>query len=168
MRRSLDECRPAQFPVDVGCGSHSSSVWLIKGSAQLEVALPLAAVLEVNPVAGENTVDKVVIGADPHKHSVTIEVPDEREGVDPYRQMLAEARRSRGPVGGEGLQRRRGYIPTALREPSAPAHPVAKQVGRSSIGGDGPGATDCVLHAAQSSGPAAGRARPAQLGLFEL
>jgi hypothetical protein len=48
-------------------------------------------------------VDKVVIGADPHKHSVTIEILDERErvlhqgryatDVDGYRQMLAEARR---------------------------------------------------------------------------
>lgn len=47
--------------------------------------------------------DKVVIGADPHKHSVTIEILDERErvlhqgryatDVDGYRQMLAEARR---------------------------------------------------------------------------
>jgi transposase len=47
--------------------------------------------------------DSVVIGADPHKHSVTIEVVDERERVlhkgrygtdtDGYRQMLAAARR---------------------------------------------------------------------------
>jgi transposase len=46
--------------------------------------------------------DRVVIGADPHKHSVTIEVVDERERVlhkgrydtdtDGYRQMLAAAR----------------------------------------------------------------------------
>src|SRR5258705_8613565 len=48
------------------------------------------------------TLDRVVIGADPHKHSVTIEVVDERERVlhkgrydtdtDGYRQMLAAAR----------------------------------------------------------------------------
>jgi transposase len=47
--------------------------------------------------------DSVVIGADPHKHSVTIEVVDERERVlhkgrygtdtDGYRQMLAAAKR---------------------------------------------------------------------------
>ena len=47
--------------------------------------------------------DSVVIGADPHKHSVTIEVVDERERVlhkgrygtdtDGYRQMVAAAKR---------------------------------------------------------------------------
>ena len=47
--------------------------------------------------------DRVVIGADPHKHSVTIEVVDGRERVlhkgrygtdtDGYRQMLAAAKR---------------------------------------------------------------------------
>ena len=53
--------------------------------------------------AGEDTLDSVVIGADPHKHSVTIEIVDTRERVlhkgrygtdsDGYRQMLAAARR---------------------------------------------------------------------------
>jgi transposase len=52
---------------------------------------------------GGDTLDSVVIGADPHKHSVTIEVVDDRERVlhkgrygtdtDGYRQMLAAARR---------------------------------------------------------------------------
>src|SRR6266511_2651952 len=52
---------------------------------------------------GRDTLDSVVIGADPHKHSVTIEVVDERERIlhkgrystdtDGYRQMLAAARR---------------------------------------------------------------------------
>jgi len=52
---------------------------------------------------GEDTLDGVMIGADPHKHSVTIEVVDERERVlhkgrygtdtDGYRQMLAAAKR---------------------------------------------------------------------------
>src|SRR5258705_11035201 len=52
---------------------------------------------------GGDTLDSVVIGADPHKHSVTIEVVDERERVlhkgrygtdtDGYRQMVAAAKR---------------------------------------------------------------------------
>ena len=52
---------------------------------------------------GEDTLDSVVIGADPHKHSVTIEIVDDRERIldkgrygtdtDGYRQMLAAAKR---------------------------------------------------------------------------
>ena len=54
---------------------------------------------------GEDTLDSVVIGADPHKHSVTIEVVDGRERVlhkgrygsdtDGYRHMLAATKRFR-------------------------------------------------------------------------
>src|SRR3979409_321380 len=54
-----------------------------EGFAQLKVALPSSLTPEQHrrSSAGGNTLDRVVIGADPHKHSVTIEVVDGRERV---------------------------------------------------------------------------------------
>src|SRR5215469_4278627 len=75
-----------------------------EGFAQLKVALLASLTPDLGSLRRErHTLDAVVIGADPHKHSVTIEVIDEREkvlhkgryGTDTasYRQMLATARR---------------------------------------------------------------------------
>jgi hypothetical protein len=72
-----------------------------EGFAQLKVALPtsLTSGHDQQSWRGRTTLDSVVIGVDPHKHSVTIEVVDDcervlhkgRYGTDPdgYRQMLA-------------------------------------------------------------------------------
>jgi hypothetical protein len=86
-----------------------------KGYAQLEVAVPSSP--EFTQRAEEELVG-VIIGMDPHKRSATIEVIDERAtvlaggkyGTDTagYGQMLAAARKFRGPgLGGGGLQRHR-------------------------------------------------------------
>ena len=50
-----------------------------EGSAQLVIALPVLAGKVIRPGQGGMAMDRVIIGVDPHKLSVTIEARDNRE-----------------------------------------------------------------------------------------
>src|SRR5713226_9141971 len=61
-----------------------------EGSAQLVIALPVLAWQVFRPGRGGMAMDRVIIGVDPHKLSVTIEARDNREILRATGQFAAD------------------------------------------------------------------------------